>query len=73
MIWAIAEIEDGLSLQVEHCSGYTFYSDSGLHNGGQGSVHERESYRQGSVFVAFVSGGGHQRIRCGKEGHCLFS
>jgi len=28
--------------------------------------------RCGSVFLVFVSGGGHQGIRCGKEGHHLF-
>ena len=48
MIWVIAEIEHGLSLQVEHCSGYIFYSDSGLHDGGRGSVHRGESRQQGS-------------------------
>ena len=47
MIWVITEIEDGLSFQVEHCSRHTFYSDSGLHNGGRGSVHEGEFHRQG--------------------------
>jgi len=43
MIWIIAEIKDSLSFQVEHCSGHMFYSDSGLHDGGQESVHGGES------------------------------
>ena len=48
MIWVITEIEDSLSFRVEHCSRYTFYSDSGLHDGGWGSVYGGESRRQGS-------------------------
>ena len=43
MIWVITEIEDGLYFWIERCSRHIFYSDSGLHNGGQGSVHGRES------------------------------
>jgi len=48
MIWVITEIEDGLSFQVEHCGRHIFRSESGLHDGGQGSVHGGESRRQGS-------------------------
>jgi len=39
MIWVITEVEDSFSFWVEHCSGYTFYSDHGFHNGGWRSVH----------------------------------
>ena len=43
MIWIITEIEDGFSFRFEHCSRHMFYSDSGFHDGGQGSVHGGES------------------------------
>ena len=43
MIWIITEIEDGFSFRVEHCSGHTFCSESGLHDGSWGSVHRGES------------------------------
>ena len=48
MIWVITEIEDGLSFWIEHCSRHTFCSESGLYDGGRGSVHGRESRRWGS-------------------------
>ena len=36
IIWVIAEIENSFSFQVEHGGGYSFYSDCGFHDGGQG-------------------------------------
>ena len=43
VIWVIAEVEDRLSLWVEYHGGHMFYSNSGLYNGGQESVHGGES------------------------------
>jgi len=48
MIWVIAEVKDSFSLQVEYCSGHTFYSDYGFYNGGRRSVYGRESCQWGS-------------------------
>ena len=72
MIWVITEIENGLSFRIECCSRHTFYSDSGLHDEGRGSVHGGESHRWGSVFVVSVLDMGRQGIRCGKRGHHSF-
>ena len=38
VIWVVAEVKDCFSLWVEYRSGYTFYGDHGLYDGGWGSV-----------------------------------
>jgi len=43
MIWVITEIDDGLSFRIECCNRHMFCGESGLYDGGQGSVHEGES------------------------------
>jgi len=44
MIWVITEVKDSFSFWFEYSSGHIFYSDSGLHDGGWGSVHGGESH-----------------------------
>jgi len=43
VIRVVTEVKDSFSLQVEYRSGYVFYGDCILYDGGQGSVHGGES------------------------------
>jgi len=44
MIWVITEIDDSFSFRIECCNRHMFCGESGLCDGGRGSVHGGESH-----------------------------